>query len=128
MISTLDHLNLNVPNYDATLTWYQTVLGFEVVESGIHLGAPWSILRAGNAMLCMYAVDETSTHHQTLNHIGLRITDRQALEAALSKHQVPVRYGGPYRFPHSTAFYVQDPAGNELELAVWDDDVVRFGT
>lgn len=76
-------------------------------------------------MLCLYQAQEQRAEG-ALNHIGLRITDRAALESALAEHAVPVQYGGAYEHPHSTAFYVSDPAGNTLELAVWDGDEIRF--
>lgn len=126
VISSLDHLNLSVRNYPATLAWYQAVLDFQVVESGVRDGAAWAILRAGDALLCLYALPDTAPAPPRPNHVGLRVTDRARLEAALAEHAVPVLYGGPYRYPHSVSFYVEDPAGLELELSCWDDDVVRF--
>jgi hypothetical protein len=35
-------------------------------------------------------------------------------------------YGGPVRWPHSTAWYVTDPTGWEIEVALWDGGEVRF--
>lgn len=61
-----------------------------------------------------------------MNHLGLRVRDRAALEARLAEHKVHIHYGGAYEHPHSTAFYVSDPAGNTVELAVWDRDEIRF--
>jgi catechol-2,3-dioxygenase len=125
MISSLDHLNLSIPNFHATVLWYKQVLGFEEVEGGIQGSQPWTILRAGDALLCLYEAQEERADG-AMNHIGLRITDRVALEAALAEHKIPVQYGGAYEHPHSTAFYVSDPAGNTLELAVWDQDQIQF--
>lgn len=125
MISSLDHLNLSIPNFEETLAWYKAVLGFEQVEGGVQSGQPWAILRAGDALLCLYQAPE-SRPDGALNHIGLRVTDRAALEAALAEHRVHIDYGGAYHHPHSTAFYVRDPAGNTLELAVWSGDQIRF--
>ena len=33
---------------------------------------------------------------------------------------------GAVAWPHATAWYVLDPTGYEIEVALWDDDVVRF--
>lgn len=125
MISSLDHLNLSIPNFQETVTWYEQVLGFKQVEGGVQDGQLWTILRAGDALLCLYEAQEDRANG-AMNHIGLRITDRAALEASLAKHSVQVGYGGAYEHPHSTAFYVSDPAGNTLELAVWDGDRIQF--
>ena len=125
MISSLDHLNLSIPNFHETVTWYEQVLGFEKVEGGVQDGQPWTILRAGDALLCLYEAQEVR-EKGALNHIGLRVTDRAALEASLAEHGVSVHYGGAYEHPHSTAFYVSDPAGNTVELAVWAGDRIQF--
>ena len=34
MISSLDHLNLSIPNFEETVSWYKEVLGFVTVEGG----------------------------------------------------------------------------------------------
>lgn len=58
MISSLDHLNLSIPNFEETVRWYQAVLGFEQVERGVQGTQPWAILRAGDALLCLYEAQE----------------------------------------------------------------------
>ncbi len=31
-----------------------------------------------------------------------------------------------WRYPHSESWYVNDPTGWEIEVALWDNDQVRF--
>ncbi len=133
-VKHLDHLNLSVRSLAETVAWYGRVFGFEVVEQETpRHEAPWAILRAGEALLCCYehpdrGVPDPEEHgHHGVAHFGLRIDDRAAWEATVEREGVAVNYGGAVRWPHSTAWYVTDPTGYEIEVALWDDDRVRFG-
>ena len=134
-IKHLDHLNMSVRSVDETAAWYGRVFGFTVVERGERLGHPWAIIRNGDAMLCVYEDperealdgDELRTRHlHGLNHFGLRITDRAAWERVVETEKLAYSYPSPVRWPHSTAWYVKDPTGYEIEVACWDDDRVTF--
>ncbi|MGH7162979.1 MAG: VOC family protein [Planctomycetota bacterium] len=133
-VRQLDHLNLTVKSYDETADWYRRVFGFEIVEEAITDGVRWGVLKSGEAMLCVYEhperrfVDDLEERRiHGINHFGLRITDREAWEETVRRESVEVDYGGPVRWPHSTAWYVSDPTGYTIEVALWDDDSVRFG-
>ncbi|MFQ5845650.1 MAG: VOC family protein [Planctomycetota bacterium] len=134
-VSQLDHLNLTVRSFEETADWYGRVFGFRVVERGEDGGRPWGVLRGGDALLCIYEhpdlefVDPDARRTRRLhgiNHFGLRITDREEWEATLDREQVEVRYGGAVDWPHSTAWYVTDPTGYEIEVALWEGDEVAF--
>jgi catechol-2,3-dioxygenase len=131
-VKHLDHLNMSVAALGASIDWYGRVFGFRKVEEGVDGGRPWAILRSGEALLCLYEHDERGTPdpeehgHHGLAHFGLRITDRKAWEATVAQEKLRVAHGGAYRWPHSTAWYVTDPTGYEIEVALWDDDAVRF--
>jgi catechol 2,3-dioxygenase-like lactoylglutathione lyase family enzyme len=129
-VKHLDHLNMTVKNLAETSEWYHRVFGFEIVETGTWSGVPWAIIQSGDAMLCIYEHPElvpigdgAPSHH--INHFGLRITDRDQWEETLKRESIPVHYG-PYRWPHSTAWYISDPTGYEIEVALWDNDRVTF--
>ena len=130
-VQSLDHLNLTVRDLAETADWYARVFGFAEVERGVYQGAPWAILRSGEALLCVYeapaagAPDEETGHHR-IGHFGLRISDRAAWEATVAREGVAVQYGGAVRWPHSTSWYVADPTGYEIEVALWDADRVAF--
>ena len=47
--------------------------------------------------------------------------------ADLSRQHLDVRYGGAVSWPHSTSWYVVDPTGYEIEVALWNEDRVTFG-
>ena len=124
-VKHLDHLNLDVADMEASIHFYRDHFGFEPVERGTYDGAPWTIIRAGDALLCLY--ERPGLHPGAgLNHFGLRITDERAWEETVARTGIPIRYGGAVRWPHSTAWYVRDPSGYEIEVALWKDDEVRF--
>lgn len=131
-VSNLDHLNLTVKNLDETEKWYEEIFGFSKVEGGVRSGVKWGILRSGDAMLCVYEhpelanPDEADGHNHKIYHFGLRITDRESFENRIKEHKVPVEYGGAIRYPHSWSWYITDPTGYEIEVALWDEDKVNF--
>jgi lactoylglutathione lyase len=124
-VKHLDHLNLQVGDLADSIRFYRDTFGFEPVERGRHDGTPWAIIRSGEAMLCLY--EQTDLRPGAgLNHFGLRISDEAEWEETLARTRVPVRYGGAVRWPHSTAWYVKDPSGYEIEVVLWHDDAIRF--
>jgi catechol 2,3-dioxygenase-like lactoylglutathione lyase family enzyme len=134
-VKHLDHLNLTVSNLRATIDWYRAVFGFEVVERGVRRGAPWAIIKSGEAMLCIYEdaertppsrylVDHGTQH--TIYHFGLRITDREAWLAKVEEYELALDFGGVNDYPHSTSWYVTDPSGYSIEVALWNNDEIRF--
>lgn len=135
-VKQLDHLNLSVEHFDATVDWYGRVFGFALVEEDVQEGVRWGVLRAGEAMLCIYEHPEL-THHDAdtvradhalhgIAHFGLRITDPEGWAAIVEREGLKVRFGGPIRWPHSTAWYIHDPTGYEIEVAAWNGDRVAF--
>jgi lactoylglutathione lyase len=131
-VKHLDHLNLTVRNLEETEDFYGRLFGFEVMERGLHEGARWAILKSGDAMLCCYEhADFESIRPRVasvhgVNHLALRITDRVAWEAVLAAEHPELLYGGITAWRYSTAWYVADPSGYEIEVALWNDDIVRF--
>ncbi|MHC4223605.1 MAG: VOC family protein [Planctomycetota bacterium] len=134
-VKQLDHLNLSVQSFSETADWYGRVFGFEVVEDEVDQGMRWGVIRSGDAMLCIYehpelefadpdAIRDKGLHG--IKHFGLRITDRESWEETVKREGIELNYGGPVRWPHSTAWYVTDPTGYLIEAALWDDDEARF--
>lgn len=128
----LDHLNMTVRDVDESADWYARVLGFEPVEGGVQGGRRWKILQSGEALLCIYEHPERrdpdiDTHvHHGVSHFGLRITDREAWEQTVTRENVEISYGGPVEWPRSISWYVTDPNGYEIEVALWNDGRASF--
>ena len=134
-VAMLDHINMTVTNLDASTAWYRSVFGFEQVEGGMYEGHPWAIVRAQDALLCLYErpdrhvpTDEelVAARLHSVSHFGLRVPDRAAWEARVAESGVDVLYGGTVAWPHATAWYVKDPDGNEIEVSHWHEGVPRF--
>lgn len=134
-VKHLDHLNLSVASYEETVEWYRRVFGFEVVEQGIYDKKPWGIIRAGEAMLCIYEDPGReilggdglrARRLHGLNHFALRITDLKAWEETMRRENILPAFGGEWKWPHSTSWYIEDPTGYQIEVAAWTDDTVRF--
>ena len=132
-VKHLDHLNLSVRGFEETADWYRRVFGFEVVEDEVDSdGVRWGVIRGGDAMLCIYEQPdladlpryEAGTHF--IRHFGLRITDRKAWEETVARERLDLQYGGEVSWPHSSAWYTDDPTGYTIEVVLWDDDSVRF--
>lgn len=134
-VQHLDHLNLSVANLDDSIAWYRRVFAFEPVEGGVRNGVRWAIVRSGDAILCMYehprrehldldARREREIH--AVNHFALRISDREAWEEVIERERVPVQFEGVVENAHSLAWYVNDPTGYEIEVALWHGNGPRF--
>jgi catechol-2,3-dioxygenase len=133
-VKQLDHLNLTVKDFNESAQWYKRVFGFEIVEEGVRNGNKWGILQSGDALLCIYqdpsrtAPGEAPESQHRIYHFGLRITDRQKWEETIAKEHIQVEYGGAIDYPHSLSWYLSDPTGHEIEVALWQDDKIRFAS
>ncbi len=134
-LKNIDHLNLTVADFEGTVNWYHRVFGFELVEEDVQDGTRWGVIRQGDVMLCIYQFEDCRYEDRFalrkmglhgINHFGLRITDRTAWEEIIDREKIEVLYEGPIRWAHSTSWYVSDPTGYEIEVALWDNDKVAF--
>ncbi len=130
-IKHIDHINMTVNNIQDTLDWYGRVFGFSLVEEGWRDGRRWAVIRGGDAMLCIYEEpdfrneDPYNRKVHGVAHFGLRISDRAAWEQTLEREKIKFTY--PWqRYPHSKSWYVEDPTGYEIEVALWDNDEISF--
>jgi len=133
LVSQLDHLNLTVKDVQQSVDWYYRVFGFELVESGIKNGIRWGIIRAQDALLCMYEypdwlATEARNRHKIhgVNHFGLRISEPARWEEKIRENDIQVFYGGAIEYPHSTSWYIADPTGYEIEVAYWPNGQPHF--
>lgn len=134
-IRHLDHLNMTVNNLEESIQWYRHVFDFQIAERGVRNGTPWAIIRSGEALLCLYEDAARTLPQQflrnggdrhTIYHFGLRITDRNAWLEKVEEHQLELEYGGEIDYPHSKSWYVFDPTGYGIEVALWENDTIQF--
>ena len=131
----LDHINMTVRDLARSLDFYRELFGFEVQERGTREdGVPWSIVRSGSAMLCLYELPDLPSGpayperpvQQGMSHFALRIENGDAFARLLAEREIPLLFGGPIRWPHSTSYYLADPTGHHIEVVQWDADRIAF--
>jgi catechol-2,3-dioxygenase len=130
-VAKLDHLNFTVSNFDKATAWYKEIFHFELVEEGKSPeGVRWGILRSGDSMLAISEYPNKKEYRgvddHVMNHFGLKLTDRKAWEKPMEEFELKAYYPSPVEYPNSTSWYVQDPSGNKIEVAIWHNDRVRF--
>lgn len=127
----LDHVNFTVENFRESVEWYHKIFSFELVEKGIsEAGNKWGILKNGDSMLAITEYPDkkwgvSEEYHQTY-HIGLRLADKQEWEEKIRQYNLETYYGSPITYPHSRSWYVKDPTGHEIEVAIWNNNKVQF--
>ena len=135
-VAHLDHLNMTVADLAESVGWYHRVFGFQTVESGWYEGHPWAIVKAGEAMLCMYErprhkrPDRETYEAQDVHgvsHFALRVDDVAQWRQTLQHENLRTYWDSPVQWPNSTSWYVRDPSGYEIEVVAWDRNEVTFG-
>lgn len=134
-VKHIDHINLSVADFDETVDWYRRIFGFELVEEALQDGIRWGVVKSGEAMLCIYEhperqhLDRFKLGDRGLHgmaHFSLRISDEAEWLDIVEREKVPILYDGVIRWPHSLAWYVNDPTGYEIEVTLWNDDRIAF--
>ncbi len=137
MIVGIHHIAIGVPDFNAGLTFYRDVLGFEEVQRssfsgtnppvekaiGIHApSAQMAMLRGGNAYIELWQYETPTPRDLTANppdfgypHFALEVKDIEAEHARLSSAGMTF-VGDPVDFGDSAAIYGRDPFGNVIEL------------
>lgn len=130
-VAKLDHVNFTVAHFEDSVDWYKKIFNFELVEKGgSQDGRKWGILQSGDTMLAITEHPEKKLYlgeefHQTF-HFGLRLVDKEEWQQKISEYHLETFYSSPIEYPHSTSWYVKDPTGNKIEVAVWKNDQVQF--
>ena len=124
-MKNLAEVVLVVDDMDRSIGFYRDVLGLEVF-SPPHLATKF--LRIGSSaggvpqqiVLVPRAASASGERVKVLHHIGLEVAqddfepERQRLEAAGFELRT-----GQHPFMPVDAFYLDDPDGNEIEIATW---------
>lgn len=130
MINRLDHMNFSVRNLEESINWYKKVFNFELVEKGTFDGAPWAIVKSGNAMLAMYERDGANfiDRHETarkglqgISHFALAVDKLKEWIEKVETKTVDVDHY--FEYPHSQSWYVNDPTGYEIEVVYWNKGI-----
>jgi catechol 2,3-dioxygenase-like lactoylglutathione lyase family enzyme len=119
---TFDHVHLRSPDPEATATWFETMLGAQVIRS-MSQGAPRIDLKIGGQDIFIAPVgpdDKVNpapvTPVQGLDHIGFFVRDFDSAVAALKAKGV-VFTAEPYNpRPGLRICFIRGPQGISIEL------------
>jgi catechol 2,3-dioxygenase len=124
-ITSLAEIVLVVEDLERSLGFYRDTLGLEVISPP---GAPAAFLRIGpptsgipqQIVLVPRPVEMLASSGRRLHHIGLEVpAEAYATERARLEGLGYALRGGEHPFMPIDAFYLDDPDGNEIEIATW---------
>jgi catechol 2,3-dioxygenase len=124
-ITGLAEIVLVVEDLERSLRFYRDILGLEVISPP---GTPAAFLRVGppadgipqQIVLVPRSPQLPSATGRRLHHIGLGVpADSYASERARLQGLGYDLRGGVHPFLPVDAFYLDDPDGNEIEIATW---------
>jgi lactoylglutathione lyase len=119
---TWDHIHLRSPNPEATATWFERMLGAQVIRS-IEQGKPRIDLKLGGANIFIAPVTAgdgvnaaPSTPYQGLDHFGLAVSGIDAVAAALKAKGVEFTKEPTTIRPGVRICFIRGPEGVSIEL------------
>jgi catechol 2,3-dioxygenase len=127
-IERLVEVVLVVEDLERSLAFYRDTLGLEVISPP---SAPAAFLRIGPAaqgipqqiVLVPRPSSMPASTGRRLHHIGLAVApEAYASEKARLGAAGYTLRGGEHPFMPVEAFYLDDPDGNEIEIATWRGD------
>lgn len=110
-----DHMHLYTKDPDATASWYETMLGAEVVRSNPG-GKPRVDLKLGGANIFLLQVDSVNTGMNSLDHFGLLVDDVDAAIADLKAKGVEVTMEPNTIRPGTRISFIRSPEGVRIEI------------
>ena len=123
-----DHAGLSVPDLDASIAWYERVLGFALERSYVAESIPAriAVLRNGAMRIELFeladaqlASADRGIPNQDLRthghkHISFAVPDVQALSEEFVRRAVDIVW--VKKFPFGTNMFIRDNAGNLIEF------------
>jgi catechol 2,3-dioxygenase-like lactoylglutathione lyase family enzyme len=117
-----DHIHLRSPNPEATATWFERMLGAQVIRS-IEQGKPRIDLKLGGANIFIAPVTSgdgvhpaPTTPYQGLDHFGLAVSGIDAVAAELKAKGVEFTKEPTTIRPGVRICFIRGPEGVSIEL------------
>ena len=129
-VESLDHVALTVSIPEASMAWYQEILGFQIASmEGLKQGPPFLLRVAPGNYLNLFPADtvepSNAPDHNTLamRHVAFRIPFNCMAEVEnklidLGQSVMGFDYG-----PKCRALFIKDPDGHQIELIGYADGV-----
>ena len=118
-IRGVDHINMNVKNFDESIKFYEKVFKMEILEDDISKksGERFVIVGIPNVIsLCLYENRNMDFSNAQIGHIGINVENFDEVIKSLKSEDVQYLYGGVIDWNNSQSVYIQDPSGHEIEL------------
>ena len=119
---TYDHIHLRSPDPEATASWYERMLGAEVVRT-MQQGKPRIDLQLGGAKVFIAQVADGDgvnpppvTPYQGLDHFGLTVSGIDAVVAELKAKGVEFTREPTTVRPGTRVAFLRAPEGVSIEL------------
>jgi catechol 2,3-dioxygenase-like lactoylglutathione lyase family enzyme len=114
-VTQIDHVSVLITDLEASRRFYRDVLGLKEIAKPrtFDFSVIWFDL--GNQHLHLLLKPEPDTISP--RHFALRVKDAQAAREYLRGRGVPLRETTP--IPHCDRFFIDDPAGNRIEIIQW---------
>jgi lactoylglutathione lyase len=119
---TWDHIHLRTTNPEATVRWYESMLGAEVIRT-MQQGKPRIDLKLGGANIFIAPVvagdgvnPPPTTPYQGLDHFGLTVTGIDAIAADLKAKGVEFTREPTTVRPGVRVCFIRAPEGVSIEL------------
>lgn len=123
-----DHAGLSVPDLQASIAWYQDVLGFALERTNVvdSIPATIAILKNGNLRIELFELADALPAHpdraipnQDLRthghkHISFAVTDVLALSEVMRARGADIVW--IKKFPFGTNMFIRDNSGNLIEF------------
>lgn len=127
---TFDHVHLRSPDPEATATWFERMLGAEVIRT-IEQGKPRIDLKLGGGKVFIAPVTPGDgvappplTPYQGLDHIGLAVKDIDAVAAELKAKGAEFTREPHTLRPGIRICFLRGPQGVSIELLERDPKYV----
>ena len=119
---TFDHIHLRTPDPEATVAWFETMLGAEVIRS-MQQGAPRVDLKLGGQMIFIMPVapgdavnPAPTTPYQGLDHFGYAVKNIDAVFAELKAKGAQFTQELLSPRPGIKTLFLRGPQGVSVEL------------
>lgn len=91
MAEHLHHVHFFATDIDATIAWWQDMMGGKVIYDGDFGGARNVFMRVGSGRLHLYEQEPRDEGKGAIHHVGIRTDDLEALEQRLRTAGVEFR-------------------------------------
>ncbi len=111
----IDHVNLQVSDLKESITFWETLLGFQLLEdmpqdNGVIIGTK-------EAKLALYEnPDLGKVERKGFSHLCFHISNFDSAIEICEQLNIKILYDGIVAWKQSNSLYIEDPNGYEIEL------------